>query len=121
MLKIRWSRDRLIFNMEIPYLGKTVFTLKRCPGSSSGSLRLISQYYSLALTHRNDLYIIKSSKLVPVSLSHKNLPQYHLRTTTKLVVDRALPALLVASQATLPLSSKSTLVQTSLQIPVSGS
>ena len=25
MLKIRWSRNRLIFNMGIPYLGKTVF------------------------------------------------------------------------------------------------
>ena len=31
MLKIRWSRDRLIFNMGIPYLGKTVFILRRGP------------------------------------------------------------------------------------------
>ena len=33
MLKIRRSRDHLIFKMEIPYLGKTVFILKRGPGS----------------------------------------------------------------------------------------
>ena len=32
MLKIRRSRDRLIFNMGIPYLGKTVFILRRGPG-----------------------------------------------------------------------------------------
>ena len=29
MLKIRRSRDRLIFNMQIPYLGKTVFILRQ--------------------------------------------------------------------------------------------
>ena len=33
MLKIRRSNDRLIFNMGIPYLGKTVFILSRGPGS----------------------------------------------------------------------------------------
>ena len=32
MLKIRRSHDRLIFNMEIPYLAKTVFILRRGPG-----------------------------------------------------------------------------------------
>ena len=32
MLKIRRSRDRLIFNMGSPYLGKTVFILRRGPG-----------------------------------------------------------------------------------------
>ena len=31
MLKIRRSRDRLIFNMGLPYLGKTVFILRRGP------------------------------------------------------------------------------------------
>ena len=31
MLKIRRSRDRLIFNMEIPYLEKTVFVLRHGP------------------------------------------------------------------------------------------
>ena len=31
LLKIRLSRDRIIFNTGIPYLGKTVFILKRGP------------------------------------------------------------------------------------------
>ena len=31
MLKIRRPRDRLISNMVIPYLGKTVFILRRGP------------------------------------------------------------------------------------------
>ena len=33
VLKIRRSRDCLIFNMGIPYLGKTVFILRRGPAS----------------------------------------------------------------------------------------
>ena len=36
MLKIRRSRDRLIFNMGIPIPGKTVFILKRGAGSEAG-------------------------------------------------------------------------------------
>ena len=36
MLKIRRSHNRLIFNMIIPYLGKTSFILKRGPESESG-------------------------------------------------------------------------------------
>ena len=32
MLKIRRSRNRLIFGMEIPYMGKAVFILRRSPG-----------------------------------------------------------------------------------------
>ena len=31
MLNIRRSQDRLIFNMTFPYLGKTVFILRRGP------------------------------------------------------------------------------------------
>ena len=40
MLKIRRSPDRLIFNMGIPYLGKTVFILRRGPGRKS-SFKLV--------------------------------------------------------------------------------
>ena len=37
MLKIRRSRDRLIFNVGIPYPEKTVSILRRGPGSLSWS------------------------------------------------------------------------------------
>ena len=33
----RWSRNRLIFNMGIPGLGKTVFILRRGPGGQAGT------------------------------------------------------------------------------------
>ena len=33
ILKIRRSHDRLIFDMRMPYLEKTVFILRRCAGS----------------------------------------------------------------------------------------
>ena len=43
MLKIRWSHDRLIFNMGIPNLGKTVFILRPGP-----------RHYSFP--HLNDIF-----------------------------------------------------------------
>ena len=42
MLKIRRSCDRLIFNMGISYLGKTVFLLRRGPGARQ------VQYYNIS-------------------------------------------------------------------------
>ena len=47
MLKIRRSRDRLIFNMGIPYLGNTVFILKRGPCG----FRVISVDYEKVYTN----------------------------------------------------------------------
>ena len=44
MLKIRLSWDRLIFDMGIPYLGKTVFILRRGPGGQhryAGSMKYV--------------------------------------------------------------------------------
>ena len=38
MLKIRRSRDRLIFNMEIPYLEKMIFILNRDPEGGNEDL-----------------------------------------------------------------------------------
>ena len=38
MLMIRWSRDRLIFNMRISTPGKTVFILRRGSGYESGAI-----------------------------------------------------------------------------------
>ena len=70
MLKIRRSRDRLIFNMEIPYLGKTVFILKTGPWiheesvncmrrrsvekwEKSQSILMLQEYYS---AHKGMIY-----------------------------------------------------------------
>ena len=53
MLKIRRSRDRLIFNMGIPYLGRTVFILKRGPAAYQGrtwhAMIAYTTVYSLAM------------------------------------------------------------------------
>ena len=57
MLKIRWSRDRIIFNMGITYLGKTVLILRRGPDRMSGGYISASE---------NKVVICSDNGLLPV-------------------------------------------------------
>ena len=50
MLKIRRSRDRLIFNMGFPYLEKMVFTISRGPASPRESDLKLKKAFSLEIS-----------------------------------------------------------------------
>ena len=66
MLKIRRSHDRLIFNMAIPILGKTVFILRRGP-------ILLSRFWASAA-----LFVAfqANTPVLPVAIPHL----YHTAT-----------------------------------------
>ena len=66
MLKIRRSRDRLIFNMESPYLGKTVFRLRRGPAY----LKLGIDWWKDAMTARqNALLVTIEGDVLPAAIT----------------------------------------------------
>ena len=48
MLKIRWSHDRLIFYIGIPYMGKTVFILRR---GQSGNTHHLDETFECLSEH----------------------------------------------------------------------
>ena len=50
MLKIRRHNGRLIFNMESPYVDKTVFILRRGPGTFD-MWRVITQFFVFSSSH----------------------------------------------------------------------
>ena len=62
MLKIRRPNGRLIFNMEIPYVDKTVFILRRGPGRLCG--QDLRQRYKTSFSLRTaTFYVLVSDKL----------------------------------------------------------
>ena len=58
MLKLRRSRDRLIFNIGIPFLGKTVFILRR--GQGGGVLILVIHF---KIVHRKGIDVTEINGL----------------------------------------------------------
>ena len=70
MLKIRRSRDRLIFNMGSPYLGKTVFILRQPPAENP---RICSQNILLVLL----LHLIAESIWIILSISLEIIAQIY--------------------------------------------
>ena len=67
MLNIRRSRDRLIFSIESPYLGKMVFILRRGPGRFEGLMQFdIISVMQIASASVNSTIIGLDTGLSPV-------------------------------------------------------
>ena len=72
MLKIRRPNGRLIFNMEIPYVDKTVFILRRGPGLSNSENMPLSKTVCSRQAKENTLHDFPNT-IVENKLGYKEL------------------------------------------------